>query len=163
MSHTYRFGSNSLKLIRLIEYKWGKLSVLWCVRRWASPLSQTRGWRFFISNWMLIRTGFIIGGNHNWCVCVSIYCVFAQLEEFRMCVLCCISVPHPPAAVCEWAVPCWSGGHTHTRASRRGDEDDLNGRAYRPGAPLAVPWVYCEHIWIKLHYIMFSCASLCVE
>lgn len=57
-----------------------------------------------------------------------------------MCVLCCVCVPCPPAAVSvieRSALEAREERRTH--ASRRGDEDDLNGCVYRSDAPLAVP------------------------
>lgn len=126
---------------------------VYCVRRWTSPFRRGGEASSFQTE-ILIRTACISVGNHNLCVYMSMYCVFAQLEVFGVCVLCCVCVPCPPrGCVSDWAVRAGGArGAADARVASR-DEDDLNGCVYRSGAPLAVPWVYRENTWIKLQYI----------
>lgn len=71
-------------------------------------------------------------------LCECVLCS-RSVDVFRVCVLCgvyvCVFRVPPRLSVSERS----RAGAADTHASRRGYEDDLNGRAYRPGAPLAVP------------------------
>lgn len=142
--------------------------VMWCVycvRRWASPFRRGGEASSFQTE-ILIRTAFIFVGNHNWCDYMSMYCVFAQLNVFRVCVLCCICVPRPPPRLCLWlSGPRWSGrGAVDARVASRGW-----GWSERPclpirraaRCPVSIPRKHLDQT--AVYFVMFARASLCVE
>lgn len=138
---------------------------VYCVRRWTSPFRRGGEASSFQTE-ILIRTACISVGNHNLCVYMSIYCVFAQLELFGVCVLCCVCVPCPPrGCVSDWAVRAGGArGAADARVASRGW--GWSERLYLPirraaRCPVSIPWKHLDQTTV--YFITFACASLRVE